>query len=286
MGELRDRMEMDMRLARYSASTTRIYLHYARHFARHFMRSPREMGSEEVREYLLHLISGRQFSDTTIRQARAALMFLYSVTLGRAVEVSALPAMRRAPRRLATVLSGTEVEWLLAAVQGQKYRAIIMAIYAGGLRVSEACRLRAEDIDSRRMVLWVRGGKGGKDRCTVLSQRLLGHLREYWRECRPEEWLFPGARRGRHVTPEAVREAARLAAAEAGIRKRVTPHTLRHAFATHLLECGVEMRAIQALMGHSTSRATQVYTHMTVHHIARTPSPLDLLGTPRGAVTG
>jgi integrase/recombinase XerD len=288
MGELRDRMENDMTLARYSAETRRLYLHYARQFARHFMRSPGEMGSEEVRQYLLHLINERRFSHTTIRQARAALIFLYTVTLGREVEVSGLPKMRREPRRLAWLLSGSEVERLLACVRDEKHRVVIMTMYSAGLRVREACSLRAEDIDSRRMVLWVRCGKGGKDRCTVLSHRLLEELRDYWRRCRPrpDGWLFPGSRGDGHVTPESVRAATRLAARDAGIPKRVTPHSLRHAFATHLLEYGVEMRVIQALMGHSSSGATQVYTHMTVHHIARTPSPLDVLGTPRGAVMG
>ena len=175
---------------------------------------------------------------------------------------------------------------MLDAVRVDKYRAIVMAQYAGGLRISEACRLRAEDIDSKRMVIHIRAGKGGRDRYTVLSDRLLTCLRDYWREHRPTEWLFAGKTQDGHASPNTVRKVFHSAVGAAGISKKVTPHVLRHCFATHLMESGVDIAVIQALLGHGSLRATEVYTHVSVDHIGRVKSPLDLLGTPAAKKLG
>ncbi len=287
MGQLRKRMEADLKIGGYSPSTQKIYLHYARQFAAHFTRSPAEMGAEEVRGFLLYLIEERDASRETVRQARSALRFLYLVTLDRPVEVLWVPPPRR-QRPLPVVLSGTEVSALLEQVRVPKYRAILMSIYAGGLRISEACRLHPHDIDSKRMVLRIRGGKGGVDRCTMLSERLLDYLRDYWRLTRPPKdgWLFPGATVAGHAGAESVRKVFHKAVAAAQITKAVTPHTLRHSFATHLLESGVDATVISKLLGHASLRATQVYTHVSTEHIAHTRSPLDLLGTPDAARFG
>jgi site-specific recombinase XerD len=278
-------MEADLRLAGYSPSTRKIYLLYARLYTKHFMRPPEKMGEDEVRAYLLHLIEERRVSRQTVRQVRAALTFLYTTTLRRAVEVACLPVMRRRCR-LPEVLSGTEVSALLSAVSSPKYRAILMVLYAAGLRISEACRLRPEDIDSKRMVLHVRAGKGGRDRYTMLSARLLRHLREYWRAFRPREWLFTGHTVAGHASPNTVRKVFKQALTQSGIRKQVTPHVLRHSFATHLLECGTDVTVLQALLGHGSLSATAVYTHISLDHIGRTKSPLDVLDTPAAAVLG
>ncbi len=285
MGQLRDRMETDLTLAGYSPSTRKIYLLYARLFAKYHRRSPAEMGEAEIRAYLLHMVEGKKIARETYRQIRAALIFLYTVTLKRQTEVEHLP-VRRKKVKLPVVLSGTEVEALLGAVRRANYRAIVMAQYAGGLRISEACRLRTEDIDSKRMVIHVRAGKGGRDRYTVLSERFLTYLREYWRQHRPLEWLFPGKTRTGHVCPETVRRVFHAAVAAAGISKKITPHVLRHCFATHLLESGVDIAVIQVLLGHGSLRATEVYTHISVEHIGRVTSPLDLLGTPAAKPLG
>jgi site-specific recombinase XerD len=278
-------MEADLRLAGYSPSTSKVYLLYARLYAKHFMRPPEEMGEQEVRAFLLYLIEERKVSRTTIRQVRSALTFLYAVTLRRPVEVAHIPVMRQ-QQRLPQVLSGREVTALLDAVVNPKYRAILMACYGGGLRITEACRLRPEDIDSKRMVIRVRAGKGGRDRYTVLSARLLSHLRSYWATCRPHPWLFPGQTADSHVSPDAVRLIFRQVLAASGIKKRVTPHVLRHCFATHLLESGTDITVIKTLLGHGSLRATEVYAHVSVEHIGRTTSPLDLLGSPSAAVLG
>jgi integrase/recombinase XerD len=285
MGQLRDRMEVDLKLGGYSPSTRKIYLLYARLFAKHHMRSPAEMGEEEIRQYLLHMVEERKISRETYRQIRAALIFLYTITLKRPTEVDHLP-VRRNKVKLPVVLSGTEVERVLDAIRSRKYRAIMMAQYAGGLRISEACRLHPEDIDSKRMVIHVRAGKGSKDRYTVLSERFLGYLRDYYRRFRPEEWLFTGRTAEGHASAETSRRVFHAAVASAGISKKITPHVLRHCFATHLLESGVDIAVIQSLLGHGSLRATEVYTHVSVEHIGRVKSPLDLLGTPAGKPLG
>ncbi len=285
MGQLRDRMETDLKLGGYSPSTEKIYVLYARLFAKHHMRSPAEMGEEEIRQYLLHMIEEKKISRETYRQIRAALIFLYTVTLKRQTEVEHLP-VRRNKVKLPVVLSGTEVQTLLDAVRVDKYRAIVMAQYAGGLRISEACRLRPEDIDSRRMVIHVHDGKGGRDRYTVLSTRFLEFLRGYFRKHRPDGWLFPGRTKAGHASPETSRRVFHAAVGAAGISKKITPHVLRHCFATHLLESGVDISVIQALLGHGSLRATEVYTHISVQHIGRVQSPLDLLGTPAAKPLG
>ena len=285
MGQLRDQMEADLKIGGYSPSTQKIYLLYARHFAAHFMRSPADLGADDVRLFLLHLVQDKQASRETIRQVRSSLRFLYTVTLNRPVEIEWLPVPRK-QKRLPVVLSGTEVAALLDAVRAPKYRMIITVMYAAGLRISEACTLQSEDIDSKRKVIRIRG-KGDKERCTLLSERLLSGLRDYWRQTRPEGgWLFPGGTRDGHAAKETARKVFHKAARAAGITKDVTPHVLRHSFATHLIDAGTDVTVVQALLGHASLRATEVYTHTSVEQIARTKSPLDLLGTPAGAILG
>jgi len=287
MGQFRDRMKADLKIAGYSESTRKIYLIYARKFVEHFRRSPAEMGADEVRYYLLHLIEHRGASRETVRQVRSALRFLYAVTLNRPVEVDWLPSARRA-RRLPVVLGGSEVSALLAAVRRVMYRTILMTMYAAGLRIGEACRLLPEEIDSRRMLIHVRRGKGGADRYTVLSKRLLCGLREYWKYHRHHVngYLFPGDTALGHACPETVRNVFRRALADAGIGKDVTPHVLRHCFATHLLECGTDVTVVKTLLGHRSLRTTEKYTHISVDHLARISSPFDKLGTPAASILG
>jgi site-specific recombinase XerD len=278
-------MEADLKIAGYSPSTQTVYLFYARKFAGHFMRSPTEMGAEEVRQFLHYLVEERCIARSTLRQVRSSLRFLYSVTLNRPVAVEWLPVPRK-QERLPVVLSGTEIAALLDAVRVPKYRAIMMAMYAGGLRISEACRLRPEQIDSKRRVIRIRG-KGDKERLTLLSHRLLEHLRSYWRFARPQgEWLFPGRTQERPVGTASARQVFSEAARAAGIAKDVTPHSLRHSFATHLIETGVDVTVVKELLGHRSLQTTEVYTHTSVERIARTKSPLDLLGTPDGRILG
>jgi len=208
MGQLQDRMVADLTLAGYSESTARIYLIYARKFARHFMRSPAQMGDKEVRSFLLYLLQEQGVSYATYRQYRAALQFLYRVTLQRPEEIAHVPC-RRKSHPLPVVLSPVEICAFFKRLRVFKYRAIAMVIYACGLRISEACRLQPQDIDSSRMLVHVRNGKGRKDRYTVLSERLLTTLRDYYRSEKPSDWLFPAAfEENACISPAAVRLAS------------------------------------------------------------------------------
>ena len=192
MGRLHDRMEQDLILKRFSPATRRNYLLYCRRFAAFYRRSPEEMGEAEIRKFLLHLIQMDQIAHVTYRQVLAALRFLYTVTLGKTWEVERIPFPKHQRPRLPKVLNADQLLSLFQALRSPKYRAILMTCYAAGLRLGEACRLQIGDIDSSRMVIHVRQGKGNKERYTVLSPRLLHMLRVYWKLYRPTTWLFSG----------------------------------------------------------------------------------------------
>jgi integrase/recombinase XerD len=286
MGRIRERMEADMELKGFARTTRKDYLMRARHFVAFYRRSPEHLGQEEVRNYLLHLVKEHGVRVTTVRMYVAALKFLYVVTLKRPEVVAAIP-WPRVSRTLPDILSGEEVERLMSVVRSLKHRAIFMAAYGAGLRISEACTLEVGDIDSKRMIIHVRQGKRDKDRYVMLSPKLLETLRLYWRRSRPRgRYLFPGIFPTAPITPSAVQLVLRKAVAAAGLTKRVTCHSLRHGFATHLLEAGEDIRTIQKLLGHSSIQTTSRYTAVSKAHIARTRSPLDMLGTPAARAFG
>ncbi len=286
MGQLRDKMKADLKLRRYRAGTIDNYLLCARRFVAFHRRRPEEMGEEELRQFLLHLIDERHIGPAGHKMHVAALKFLYGVTLDRPEVAVRLP-WPKVPVKLPDILDGSEVELLLGAIDSVKCRMVVMTAYGAGLRISEACALHTTDIDSKRGVIHVRNGKRGRDRFVMLPRRLLACLREYWRVVRPTgPALFPGATPGSLVAPRTVRAALRKAVAKAKITKRVTPHVLRHCFATHLLEGGTDIRTIQVLLGHGSIRTTARYTQVSTRHIARTESPLDRLGKKGRRTTG
>lgn len=286
MGMLRERMKADLMIQNLRPSTQKEYLRCCYRFAEHYMRSPAGLDTDDVRGYLLHLLVERKLKPTSMKVHIAALKFMYTVTLGRPDVVKSI-RMPRVPRKLPDILSGSEVEKVLGTVASMKYRAILMTAYGAGLRISEACRLRVEDIDSKRMIIQVRDGKGGHDRNSKLGDRLLNVLREYYRwERPPRPYLFPGQKPVKPISSESVRKALRKAVEECGITKRVTPHVFRHSFATHMHEAGYDIRTIQVLLGHKSIRTTQLYAQVSTHQISRTKSPLDLLGTKEGEVLG
>ncbi len=286
MGKLRDRMEADLRLRNLRPGTQENYLGCARALAAYHRRSPAELGWEEVRSFLLHLREVRRVSPSTQKVYVAALKFLYTVTLDRP-EVVRPFFMPKIPRHVPEILSGKEVEALFRAVEDLKYRAALMTSYGAGLRISEACGLRIQDIDSKRMLIRVHEGKGGRQRYTILGERLLTVLRTYYKHERPQgPSLFPGARKDSALSPDSVRQVLRKAVQEAGLTKRVTPHILRHSFATHLLEAGTDIRVIQVLLGHRSIQTTTGYAQVSTRHIARTQSPLDLLATEKASLLG
>jgi site-specific recombinase XerD len=279
MGRLQDRMAEDLRLRNFSPATRRNYLIYARKFVAFFMRSPEELGEPEIRRFLLHQLEVKRLSYSAYRQIYAALKFLYTVTLRRTWEVEHLPFPRQQQRFLPVVLTADELTVLFQTFRRLKYRALFMTCYSAGLRINEACHLQVTDIDSKQMLIHVRHPKGGQERLTLLSAKLLEVLRAYWREDQPRLWLFPGTIPSQPLTCEAARAALAKASLDAGLTKKCTPHTLRHCFATHLLDAGVDLVVLQGLLGHQSIRTTSCYTHTSVQHIQKVVSPLDLLPT-------
>ena len=276
MTPLRQRMLEDMGIRNFAENPQQSYLQQVSLFARHFARSPDGLGPEQVRQYQVHLVEDRKLAPSSISIAVSALRFLYKGTLRQPWAADDIP-MPKKPVRLPVILSPEEVTRFLESVHGMKHRAILMASYAAGLRVSEATHLKVTDIDSQRMMLRVDQGKGQKDRYVMLSPRLLEELRAYWKAGRPKTWLFPGDTPGRPITRAAVGQACNRARVASGITKPISPHSLRHAFATHMLERGVDLRRIQLLMGHRSLATTARYLRVTTSTICATTSPLDLL---------
>lgn len=275
MSALRRRMIDDMTLRNLSPATQRSYLHAVTKFSRHFGCQPDRLGLEDVRSFQVHLVS-QGISWPALNQIVCALRFFYGVTLSHA-EIPERIVYARTPRKLPSILSTDEVVRFLEAVPSLKTRVALTTAYAAGLRASEAVSLQVADIDSSRMVLQVRHGKGAKDRTVMLSAALLAILRSYWRLARPAPWLFPGRSPDKPIDVQVLHAACRSATKAAGLTKRVSVHTLRHSFATHLLESGTDIRIIQVLLGHSSLSTTARYTHVATTTIARTQSPLDRL---------
>ena len=280
-----------MRMRNFSPHTQDADVRAVAAYARHSGRSPDQLDSTHVREYLLHVVR-RNKAWSTYNVTRCALHFSYRVTLRRDWAPGEL-VCAKPPKRLPVILSRDEVGRLLAGIRRIKTRAMLTTLYATGLRVSELVRLTASDIDSRRMTIRVRQGKGQKDRYVMLSPKLLALLREYWRVHRPGDILFPGADPGKTMGRGAVHTLCRTAARHAGITKPVSPHSFRHAFATHLLEGGIDLRTIQALLGHRSIRTTALYTYVSPEKVRSTPSPFDTLdaldslpATPASATPG
>jgi len=276
MTPLRQRMLEDLQLRNYSPSTIETYIRCVADFAMHFGKPPDQLGPEHIRGYQLFLVRERKAAWSTFNQYVCALRFFYHTTLGRKEMIEHIPYPRH-ERRLPAVLSQAEVAALLQAKTNLKHRALLTTLYAAGLRVSEAANLLVSDIESERMLIRVRHGKGRKDRYVMLSPKLLDLLRHYWKVYRPTHWLFPGDPADRHMSRHTIHTICRQAAAAAGMSKPVSPHTLRHSFATHLLESGTDLRTIQILLGHRNLKTTSLYMHVSTLTLASTVSPLDLL---------
>ena len=276
MSSLRKRMIEDLRVRNYSPRTIDTYVRCVAAFAAHFGRSPCDLGREHVRRWQIHLVEDKKASASAINQHAAALRFLYSITLRRKIPLELIAYARR-PKKLPVVPSPSEVGELLSAVDNLKHRTVLLAIYAAGLRLSEALALRVEDVDAARGVIRVRAGKGDKDRATILSPTLLAALRAYWRAYRPATWLFPGHGPHGHLSAHMIQKVCVRARERLGSAKAITAHTLRHAFATHLLESGMDLRTIQQLLGHSSLSTTSIYLHVSVGALQKSGRTSDLL---------
>ena len=280
MTQLRKMTLEELERRNYSQATARTYIDAIRRFAAHFHRSPDQLGPIEIREYQLHLYQ-RKLHPQSIRTQTAALRFFYRKVLHQRLSADDLPLPKLLRRQIPIVLSPGEVTRLIDAAPNLRHRTILMTLYSTGMRRSELCHLRPEDIDKERMVVRIRQGKGGKDREVPLSPKLYEQLRTYYRSVRRRNgWLFPTPltrRPDQPITHKAVWYACREATRRAGISKAVHPHTLRHSFATHLFDSGAELPVIQTLLGHADPRDTMIYLHLVTRKLRSAPNPLETL---------
>jgi len=279
MTAMRKKMIKEMILRRFSPHTQRSYLASVAGLARYYNEAPEQINKQMIQDYLVHLMQERKLAWSSCNAIVCALRFFYHQTLGIDSTFLTIPP-RKKVQQLPEILSTDEVECMLCAVTNQKHRTVLMTTYAAGLRLSEVVNLKLTDIDSKRMMIRVRQGKGSKDRYTILSKRLLQQLRMYWKMYHPSLWLFSGRKPGQPMPASTAAAIYYNAKNKAGIKKGKGIHTLRHCFATHMLEAGVDLRTIQVLMGHSSIMTTIIYLQVSRKRLSSIQSPLDLLNIP------
>ena len=281
MTRLRKMMLEELQRRNYSENTIRYYIRAVEDFSRRFNRPPDRLGLRHIREYQAELFQKQKLSSGTVNNRLAALRFFYIKTLKKAWSIAETPYPKRA-LHFPSILSQEEVTQLIDAALTPYHRILLMTLYATGVRNAELTHLKVSDIDSKRMVIHIQGGKGRVDRDVMLSPKLLEELREHWRRLprKSSTWLFPGNRwhnSDQPIDTKTPRNACQEAVKRAGIQKQVHPHTLRHCFATHLLEAGADLRTIQILLGHRDLKETTIYLHLSQRHLHATASPLDSL---------
>lgn len=280
MTHLRQIMLEELQRRNFAATTITTYLKAVEQFARYFKCRPDRLNHTHLRTYQVYLLRERKLMPHTVRLHVAALRFFFVKTLKRRYLLDDTP-YPKAPLRLPSILSVDEVTQVIDAAASLSHRAMLMMLYSTGMRNAELRHLQVADIDSRRMLIHIRQGKGGRDRFVPLSATLLVTLRAYYRWMRPKTWLFPGTvdgwRADKPITPKVLWEACVVAARRAGLRKRCFPHLVRHSYATHLLESGADLRTIQLLLGHANVRHTVLYLHLSQRHLQAVANPLDAL---------
>ncbi len=272
------RLETDIRLRGLSPGTLAAYTGNVRLFLEHIDKPVALIDELDIRAYLMYLINNKGLNPKTVNQYGSAIRFFFAVTLNKTLNYLQVPRFKE-PKKLPELLSRDEVAAMIAVTANLKHSAILKLAYGSGLRAGEICSLKPGHIDSAAMRLLVAGGKGKKDRYTLLSKDCLETLRRYWRAYRPnspEGWLFPGAKNVGKMTVSSVRYAFENAATKAGITKDVSPHSLRHAFSTHLLENGADLLLIKSLLGHASIVSTTIYLHL-VDTTAGIVSPADVI---------
>src|SRR6201987_4537540 len=287
MPPLRQRMLYELQRRNYSPSTIRGYLGAVRQFAEYFHRSPEQLGPEHLRRYQRYLLQEKKLEPSSVEMRISALRFLYKRTLKRKDLAFDDLIFPKVPNKLPIVLSQDEVVRLIDAAPNRLYRMILVLLYATGVRRTEAARIKVEDIDSQRMVIHIRQGKGSRDRDVPMTPKRLGILREYFRWKRPRVYLFPSTEghRGTEspISDKSIWHTCRQAARRAGIKKTVGAHTMRHSYATALLEAGTDLRTIQLLLGHAELKDTAIYLHLSQRHLQSASNPLDQISIPSGA---
>lgn len=270
-------LRQELKLRNYSNKTITSYRSCILKFVTYFpSKHPRDISGSEIRTFLLHLLEDEHWQASSLNQMFNALRFLYVELYKMPFAIGNIPRPKR-ERKLPDVLTQDEVRRLFKVVPNPKHRMVLMIAYSAGLRIGEVIRLRPEDIDRERKMIHIRGAKGKKDRYTMLSEKAMTELANYLSVFRPSKYLFEGDRDGKPYSQSGIQHIFCKAVEHAGITKPFTFHTLRHSFATHLLEQGVDLRYIQELLGHASSKTTEIYTHVSSKNIAAIRSPLDNL---------
>lgn len=269
-------MDDEIKLKGYSFKTRKAYIEQIKRFSNFIDKNLDDIVPEDVREYTLFLLENQEVSNSYANQSISAIKFLCNDVLKQNKNIN-LIARPKKENKLPNVLSFQEVSKILTALKNEKHKTLLFLIYSAGLRVGEVVKLKPQDIDSERMLIHVVQGKGKKDRYTVLSEITLEQLRKYYKLYKPDKWLFPGQNEEEYITERTVQRVFENACTIAKITKKVSVHSLRHSFATHLLESGIDLRYIQELLGHASSKTTEIYTHVTQKHLSKIQSPLDKL---------
>jgi len=278
---LYETLQQEMRLRNYSPKTIKAYrtcIHNLANYAK--PKHPRDLANNEIHDFLVHLIEKQRLSSGTINQMINALRFLYVELYKRPFVIKDLKRPRK-EHKLPVILTELELRRIFEALGNIKHRVMMMLVYSAGLRVGELVHLKVEDIDSERKMIHIRGGKGKKDRYTILADVVLNGLREYWKAYKPKRWLFEGQVTDKPYSLRSAQQVFEQAKKKARIKKQVSIHSLRHAFATHLLEQGTDIRFIQELLGHSSIRTTEIYTHVSKQTIAAIKSPIEQVMHPK-----
>ncbi len=267
----------ELRIRNYSQKTISAYTSSVGSFLTFFAgRSGQDLAEDDVRRYLFYLLEDEGLSGASVNQIFNALRFLFVEVYQKPLVIGSLPRPKK-EKKLPSVLSQEEVRRLLGSIENVKHKTMMMLAYSAGLRVGELVRLRPEDIDVDRRLIHIRGGKGKKDRVTLLSTKALDQLKIYQNEYGNGVWLFEGVIRGRPYAERSAQAVFQEAIEKAGIKKAVSIHSLRHSFATHMLEQGIDLRYVQVLLGHESSKTTEIYTHVSTKALGKIISPLDLL---------
>lgn len=277
MSNLREKMKEEMTLVGLAQSTQEIYLKAVIKLNDFYQKSPAKLSAQEIRAYLLDLLQNKKLASNTYNIQVYALRFFYCITLRQPLRKLDIPTTK-VTYKLPSILSPDEVQRIIKAAGNIKHRTLLMVIYSAGLRVSEAVNLRVQDIDSKRMTLCIRSGKGGKDRYVILSPVVDQALRDYWRSCRFKDYVFPNSKDpNKPLTTSSAMQIFKSAKSSAGITKEGGIHGLRHAFATHLLESGADLFAIKELLGHSSIHSTVRYLSFVPNRHKNLHSPIERL---------
>jgi site-specific recombinase XerD len=280
MTQLRQKMIRAMDLSNLSDNTQRRYLDAVSGLVKHYHQSPDQLTKEMIEDYLLYLKNDKGYAPNSCASTLSGLRFFYNHVAQQQILIEY--SLSRKVQKLPTVLPQEDIWNIITATDNLKHRLILMTTYSGGLRASEVIALKPKNIESKKMLIKVEKGKGGKQRYTLLAKRLLPELRHYYKTCRPETYLFPSSYKHKKHQPlsyESVRCIYEKARKKAGVKIGAGIHTMRHSFATHLLEAGYDIRKIQVLMGHRRLSTTMIYLHVSRETLSKIPSPLDLIDT-------